>query len=76
MSDLGEAYETSPPSRGDCFEIVFGKGFGHDPIRYEPAVGRRCRVVRRDDGTTQECGGAVRSVSPYLRVSLDGEGWH
>lgn len=74
MADLDVAYINEPGGREGGY-IAFSNDFGRDPITYEPAVGRRCRVVRESDaGVRQECGGAVERISP-VRVALDGGGW-
>jgi hypothetical protein len=75
MTDLGSPGVLGPNSPGGVSQLTFLQDFGHDFVRYEPAVGVRCKVVRtNDDGVHQERGGAVLSVQP-LRVSLDGAGW-
>jgi hypothetical protein len=74
MTDLGEPYVRGPSSRGGVSYLTFPKDFGFEVVRYEGAVGARCRVVRTRDRESQERGGAVSSVSP-LRVTLDGGGW-
>lgn len=77
MSDLEASYVEKPSRRGGVFRITFSTAYPLNQAVYEPAVGVRCRVVRTsDDGESQECGGAVQSVTPRVRVSLDGEGWH
>jgi hypothetical protein len=78
LPGLGAARESAPTSPGAVVEIAFERAPGLSEVRqYEPAVGVRCRVIRTDDnGNTQERGGAVLQVSPFVRVSLDGEGWH
>jgi hypothetical protein len=75
---LGAARESAPTSRGAVVEIVFERAPSLAEFRqYEPAVGVRCRVIRTDDnGNTEERGGAMLQVSPVVRISLDGEGWH
>jgi hypothetical protein len=73
MTDLEPAYMEEPTSRdGGC--IAFDSGYEMNPTPYEPAVGRRCTVIRTAGGRSQECGGAVESVTP-VRVALDGGGW-
>jgi hypothetical protein len=78
LAGLGSARESAPTAPGAVVEIVFERAPGLREVRqYEPAVGVRCLVIRTDDnGNTQERGGAVLQVSPFVRVSLDGEGWH
>ncbi len=77
MTELEAAYVQEPTSRGDAGFIAFSTGFTYNPAAYEPAVGRRCRVIRAaDDGQEQECGGAVQTVTPVVRVALDGDGFH
>lgn len=75
MTDLGQPHIETPARRGDTFFITFPEGYSLNPIPYEPAVGLRCRVVRTQDGESQECGGAVERVTPYVRIRLDGAGW-
>jgi hypothetical protein len=75
MTDLGEPRISTPPLRGESFEIVFPNDYSGS-VAYELAVGMRCRVIRTaDDGSEQECGGAVLAVGPSVRVSADGEGF-
>jgi hypothetical protein len=74
MADLGEPYVMGPTARGGVFSLTFPKDFGRDVVRYEPAVGVPCHVVRTRDEEREECKGAVNSVEP-LRVTLDGAGW-
>jgi hypothetical protein len=75
MTDLGEPRISTPPVRGECFDIVFPNGYSGS-VAYELAVGMRCRVIRTaDDGSQRQCGGAVLAVGPVVRVSADGEGW-
>jgi hypothetical protein len=64
------------PTGGDCGYVAlsFESNFSMLPV-YEEAVGQRCRVLRARAGQTQECGGAVKSVAPTLRLLLDGAGW-
>lgn len=73
-TDLGEPFVIGPSERGGVAHLTFPKDFGFDFVRFEAAVGARCRVVRLRDGQREECGRAVSSVQP-LRVSLDGSGW-
>lgn len=78
LTDLGAGRESVPRRPGDSVQIVFERALDITEFRqYEPAVGVRCRVIRTDeDGTTQERGGAVNRVTPFVGVSLDGEDWH
>jgi len=62
------------PTAFACGFIAFAGGFGLEPSRYGPAVGKRCRVLRSCEGLTTQCGGAVSSVEP-VQVSLDGAGF-
>ena len=74
MTDLTAVYVETPSRRGDVFRIQFSANHQMNPVPYEPAVGRRCRVIRSRDGQDSECGGAVVRVTPLV-VSLDGDGF-
>lgn len=71
MADLEAAYVEQPARRGDGFRIEFTANCQRNPMPYEPAVGRGCRVIRRRDGQEADGGASVQSVTP-LRVSLYG----
>jgi hypothetical protein len=75
MADLEAVWVESPASKGAVFRIDFSADYQTNPVAYEPAVGVTCRVIRTRDGRDEECGGAVRSVTP-LSVSVNGEGFH
>ena len=75
MTDLEAAY-IEQPSRRECGLISFSRNYQLNPMMpYQLAVGVRCRVIRTSGERSQECGGAVKSITP-VRVVLDGEGWH
>lgn len=75
MTDLEAVSVETPAPKGDVFGIEFSANYQMDPTTYELAVGVTCRIIRTRDGQDQECGGAVRSVTP-LSVSVNGEGFH
>lgn len=75
MTDLEAAF-IEEPSGGDAGLIAFTTGYILNPVPYERAVGATCRTVRTsDDGESQECAGAVDTVTPVVRVALNGAGW-
>jgi hypothetical protein len=75
LTDLQLLY-LDQPTGGGCGYVAFSFTPNISMLSlYEQAVGQRCRVLRTRAGQTQACGGAVKSVTPTLRVSLDGASW-
>jgi hypothetical protein len=76
LSDLRAIYVDEPgPVEGG--EIEFDTNYALDArlSQLEQAVGQRCQVIRSREGREVSKGGAVRSVTPTLRISLDGGRW-
>jgi hypothetical protein len=74
MAGLRAARVDGPTAHGRGFYITFATGYSEDSA-FEAAIGVRCRVIRHKDDQMWDCGGAVLSVSPRVRVALDGAGW-
>lgn len=76
LADLRAIYVDEPgPIEGG--EIEFDRNYALDArlAQLERAVGQRCEVIRSREGREISKGGAVLSVTPTLRVSLDGGSW-
>lgn len=76
MTDLRASRIDRPTRPGGVFCINFEADYARNPVPFERAVGVQCKVIRTDEnGETQECGGAVERVTPFVRVGLDGGGF-
>lgn len=76
LAGLRATYVDEPgPIEGG--EIEFDTNYALDArlSQIEQAVGQRCEVIRSREGREISKGGAVRSVTPMLRISLDGGRW-